>query len=93
MRANLVRMIDLSTRPARKFCCWHAHSAQLRPDYTEQFRLCYTEVHGTKAASGGLLLNGIALPNLMQADGIHPENSGSPIDGQYLAIAEAAFAP
>lgn len=81
MRANLVRMIDLSTAAgAQVLLLGMRIPPNYGPDYTEQFRLCYTDVAGDKKLPlVPFLLNGIALtPNLMQADGIHPDELGQP---------------
>src|SRR6267154_1577882 len=50
------------------------------PDYTEQFRMCYMEVaRDEKLPLVPFLLNDVALsPNLMQADGVHPNELGQP---------------
>jgi len=82
MRANLVRMIDLSTAAgAQVLLLGMRIPPNYGPDYTEQFRLCYTEVaRDKKLPLVAFLLNGIALtPNLMQADGIHPDELGQPL--------------
>jgi acyl-CoA thioesterase-1 len=82
MRANLVRMIDLSTAAgAQVLLLGMRIPPNYGPDYTEQFRLCYTDVaRDKKLPLVPFLLNGIALtPNLMQADGIHPDELGQPI--------------
>ena len=82
MRANLVRMIDLSTAAgAQVLLLGMRIPPNYGPDYTEQFRLCYTDVaREKKLPVVPFLLNGIALtPNLMQADGIHPDDLGQPI--------------
>ncbi len=82
MRSNLVRMIDLSTAAgAQVLLLGMRIPPNYGPDYTEQFRLCYTEVaRDKKLPLVPFLLNGIALtPNLMQADGIHPDELGQPL--------------
>jgi acyl-CoA thioesterase I len=82
MRANLVRMIDLSTAAGAEVLLLGMRiPPNYGPDYTEQFRLCYTEVaRDKKLPLVPFLLNDIALkPNLMQADGIHPNELGQPI--------------
>jgi acyl-CoA thioesterase I len=50
------------------------------PDYTEQFQQCYSEIaRDKKIPLVPFLLNDIALsPNLMQSDGIHPNELGQP---------------
>jgi acyl-CoA thioesterase-1 len=82
MRANLVRMIDLSTAAGAEVLLLGMRiPPNYGPDYTEQFRLCYTEVaRDKKLPLVPFLLNDIALsPNLMQADGIHPNELGQPL--------------
>jgi acyl-CoA thioesterase-1 len=82
MRANLVRMVDLSTAAgAQVLLLGMRMPPNYGPDYTEQFRLCYTDVaRDKKLPLVPFLLNGIALtPNLMQADGIHPDEQGQPL--------------
>jgi acyl-CoA thioesterase-1 len=81
MRANLVRMIDLSTAAgAQVLLLGMRMPPNYGPDFTEQFRLCYSEVaRDKKLPLVPFLLNDIALsPNLMQADGIHPNELGQP---------------
>jgi len=81
MRANLVRMIDLSAAAgAQVLLLGMRMPPNYGPDFTEQFRLCYTEVaRDKKLPLVPFLLNDIALsPNLMQADGIHPNELGQP---------------
>jgi acyl-CoA thioesterase-1 len=81
MRANLVRMIDLSTAAgAQVLLLGMRMPPNYGPDFTEQFRLCYSEVaHDKKVPLVPFLLNDIALSaNLMQADGIHPNELGQP---------------
>jgi acyl-CoA thioesterase-1 len=81
MRANLVRMIDLSTAAgAQVLLLGMRMPPNYGPDFTEQFRLCYSEVaRDKKVPLVPFLLNDIALSaNLMQADGIHPNEVGQP---------------
>jgi acyl-CoA thioesterase-1 len=81
MRANLVRMIDLSTAAGAKVLLLGMRMPpNYGPDFTEQFRSCYSEVARDKnLPPAPFLLNDIALsPNLMQADGIHPNELGQP---------------
>ena len=81
MRANLVRMIDLSTAAGAKVLLLGMRMPpNYGPDFTEQFRLCYSEVaRDKKVPLVPFLLNDIALsPNLMQADGFHPNELGQP---------------
>jgi acyl-CoA thioesterase-1 len=81
MRANLVRMIELSAAAGAKVLLLGMRMPpNYGPDYTEQFRLCYIDVaHDEKLPLVPFLLNDIALfPNLMQADGVHPSELGQP---------------
>src|SRR3981081_4250475 len=81
MRANLVRMIDLSTAAGAKVLLLGMRMPpNYGPDFTEQFPLCYSELaRDKKLPLVPFLLNDIALPpNLMQADGIHPNELGQP---------------
>jgi acyl-CoA thioesterase-1 len=81
MRANLVRMIDLSAAAgADVLLLGMRMPPNYGPEFTEQFRLCYTEVaRDKKLPLVPFLLNDIALsPNLIQADGIHPNELGQP---------------
>jgi len=81
MRANLSAMVDMA----------HADGAQVLllgirippnygPEYTERFRGVYLDLaHEKKTPLVPFFLEGIALsPDLMQADGIHPNESGQP---------------
>ena len=81
MRANLERMVDLaSTSGAQVLLLGMRIPPNYGPDFTEQFRQCYNEVaQEKKVPAVPFLLNDIALlPNLMQADGIHPNELGQP---------------
>jgi acyl-CoA thioesterase-1 len=81
MRANLVRMIDLSAAAgAEVLLLGMRMPPNYGPEYTEQFGLCYSAVAREKKLHlVPFLLNDIALfPNLMQADGIHPNELGQP---------------
>jgi len=81
MRANLVRMIDLSVAAGAKVLLLGMRMPpNYGPDYTEQFRLCYVEVaRDEKLPLVPFLLNDVALfPTLMQADGVHPNELGQP---------------
>jgi acyl-CoA thioesterase-1 len=81
MRANLSAMVDMA----------HADGAQVLllgirippnygPEYTERFRGVYLDLaHEKKTPLVPFFLEGIALsPDLMQADGIHPNELGQP---------------
>ncbi len=79
MRANLVRMVDLAAASGAKVLLLGMRMPpNYGPDYTEQFRLCYTDLaRDKKLPLVPFVLNDIALhPNLMQADGIHPNELG-----------------
>lgn len=81
MRANLVRMVDLATAAgARVLLLGMRMPPNYGPDYTERFRLVYSEVaRDKKLPLVPFLLNDIALsPSLMQADGVHPNELGQP---------------
>jgi acyl-CoA thioesterase-1 len=81
MRANLVRMVDLASAAGAKVVLLGMRMPpNYGPEYTEQFRLCYSDLARDKKMSlVPFLLNDIALvPDLMQADGIHPNELGQP---------------
>ena len=82
MRANMVRMVDLAEAAGAKVLLLGMRMPpNYGPDYTEQFRLCYTDVaRDKKLPLVPFLLNDIALvPALMQPDGVHPNELGQPI--------------
>jgi len=81
MRANLAQMADLSAAAgARVLLLGMRMPPNYGPDYTEQFRLSYVDLaRQKKLPLVPFLLNDVALtPNLMQADGIHPNAQGEP---------------
>jgi acyl-CoA thioesterase I len=81
MRANLVRMIDLASAAGAKVLLLGMRMPpNYGPDFTEQFRSSYSDLaRDKKLPLVPFLLNDIALsPNLMQADGIHPNELGQP---------------
>ena len=81
MRANLVRMVDLATAAGAKVLLLGMRMPpNYGTDFTEQFRLAYSDLaRDKKLPLVPFLLNDIALsPNLMQADGIHPNELGQP---------------
>jgi acyl-CoA thioesterase I len=81
MRANLVHMVDLAAAAGAKVVLLGMRMPpNYGPEYTEQFRLCYSDLARDKKLSlVPFLLNDIALfPNLMQTDGIHPNELGQP---------------
>jgi len=81
MRANLVRMVDLASAAGAKVLLLGIRMPpNYGPEYTEQFRLCYSDLaRDKKLPLVPFLLNDVAQsPNLMQADGIHPNALGQP---------------
>ena len=81
MCANLAHMVDLSAAAgAHVLLLGMRIPPNYGPDYTEQFRSCYGDVARDKKLPWvPFLLNDIALsPNLIQADGIHPNELGQP---------------
>ena len=81
MRANLAHMVDLAEAAgAHVLLLGMRIPPNYGPDYTEQFRSCYSDVaRDKKLPLVPFLLNDIALsPNLMQGDGIHPNELGQP---------------
>jgi acyl-CoA thioesterase I len=81
IRANLVRMVELATSSGAKVLLLGMRMPpNYGPDYTEQFQLCYSEIaHDKKIPWVPFVLNDVALSaNLMQADGVHPNELGQP---------------
>jgi acyl-CoA thioesterase I len=81
MRANLVRMIDLSTAAGAKvLLLGMLMPPNYGPDYTHQFASSYSEIaRDKKVPLVPFLMNDIALsPSLMQADGFHPNELAQP---------------
>jgi acyl-CoA thioesterase I len=81
MRDNLARMAELSaTAGAKVLLLGMRIPPNYGPEYTAQFSRVYTDLaHDQKLPFVPFLLNGIALaPDLMQADGIHPNQAGQP---------------
>jgi acyl-CoA thioesterase I len=81
MRANLTRMVDLSTAAGAKVLLLGMRMPpNYGPDYTEQFSACYGDLaRDKKLPLVPFLLDGIALaPSLVQADDIHPNELGQP---------------
>jgi len=81
MRANLVRMVDLASAAGAKVLLLGIRMPpNYGPEYTEQFRLCYSDLaRDKKLPLVPFLLNDVAQsPDLMQADGIHPNERGQP---------------
>jgi acyl-CoA thioesterase I len=80
MRANLARMVDLAAAGGKVLLLGMRMPPNYGPEFTEQFRLCYSDLaRDKKLPLVAFLLNDIALfPNLMQADGMHPNEFGQP---------------
>lgn len=81
MRANLSKMVDLAAAAgARVLLLGMRIPPNYGPELTEQFRLVFADVAQAKKVSlVPFLLADIALaPNLMQPDGIHPNELGQP---------------
>ena len=81
MRANLVRMVDLASAAGAKVLLLGIRMPpNYGPEYTEQFRSCYSDLaRDKKLPLVPFLLNDVAQsPNLMQADGMHPNELGQP---------------
>jgi acyl-CoA thioesterase-1 len=92
MRSNLVRMVDLASAAGAKVLLLGMRMPpNYGPAFTEQFRSSYTDLaRDKKLPLVPFLLNGIALfPNLMQADGIHPNELGQPklLDNVWPSLA------
>jgi acyl-CoA thioesterase-1 len=91
MRTNLARMVDLATAAGAKVLLLGMRiPPNYGPDYTEQFRSSYSDLaRGKKLPLVPFLLNDVALvPQLMQADGIHPNELGQPrlLDNVWPAL-------
>jgi acyl-CoA thioesterase I len=81
MRANLARMVELASAAGAKVLLLGMRMPpNYGPDFTEQFRMSFSDLaRDKKLPLVPFLLNDIALfPNLMQADGIHPNELGQP---------------
>jgi len=81
MRANLMGMVDLASAAGAKVLLLGMRMPpNYGPDFTEQFRASFSDLaRDKKLPLVPFLLNDIALlSNLMQADGIHPNELGQP---------------
>jgi acyl-CoA thioesterase-1 len=81
MRSNLGKMIDLSVESgAQVLLLGMRIPPNYGPEYTEKFFAVFGDLaRAEKAPLVPFLLNEIALsPNLMQADGVHPNELGQP---------------
>ena len=91
MRTNLARMVDLASAAGAKVLLLGMRiPPNYGPDYTEQFHSSYSDLaRDKKLPLVPFLLNDIALvPDLMQADGIHPNELGQPrlLDNVWPAL-------
>jgi acyl-CoA thioesterase-1 len=91
MRANLTQMADQASAAGAKVVLLGMRMPpNYGPDYTEQFRLTFSELaNDKKLPVVPFLLNDIALtPNLMQDDQIHPNARGQPrlLDNVWPAL-------
>jgi acyl-CoA thioesterase I len=81
MRTNLAKMVDAATATgARVLLLGMRIPPNYGPEYADKFRSSFTDIaRGQKVAVVPFLLNDIALtPELIQADGIHPNELGQP---------------
>jgi acyl-CoA thioesterase-1 len=81
MRSNLGKMVDLSVDSgAQVLMLGMRIPPNYGPEFTEKFFAAFADVARDKRAPlVPFLLNDIALsPNLMQADGVHPNELGQP---------------
>ena len=81
MRGNLGKMVDLSVDSgAQVLLLGMRIPPNYGPEFTEKFFTVFADVaRDKKAPLVPFLLNDIALsPNLMQADGVHPNELGQP---------------
>jgi acyl-CoA thioesterase I len=91
MRSNLGRMVDLSVDSgAQVLVLGMRIPPNYGPEFTEKFFSVFADVARDKRAPlVPFLLNDIALsPNLMQADGVHPNELGQPklLDNVWLRL-------
>jgi acyl-CoA thioesterase I len=92
MRANLSKMIDLATAAgARVLLLGMRIPPNYGLEYTTQFAKAYADLARDKhVASVPFFLDGVALnADLMQADGVHPNQAGQPklLDNVWPALA------
>jgi len=81
MRSNLGKMVDLSADSGAKVLVLGMRiPPNYGPEFTEKFFAVFADVaRDKKAPLVPFLLNDIALsPNLMQSDGVHPNELGQP---------------
>ncbi len=81
MRANLAKMVELSvTAGAQVLLLGIRVPPNYGPEYTEKFRSVFADVaQEKKVPLVPFLLTDVALsPDLMQADGVHPNELGQP---------------
>ncbi|GAC1299809.1 MAG: arylesterase [Steroidobacteraceae bacterium] len=93
MRANLVRMIDLAAAAGAKVLLLGIRMPpNYGPEYADQFRSCYSDLaRDKKLPLVPFLLSGVAQSaDLMQTDGIHPNELAQP---QLLANVWPSLTP
>ncbi len=93
MRANLVRMIDLAAAAGAKVLLLGIRMPpNYGPEYADQFRSCYSDLARDKRLPlVPFLLSGVAQSaDLMQTDGIHPNELAQP---QLLANVWPSLTP
>jgi acyl-CoA thioesterase-1 len=91
MRDNLARMVELSRAAGAKVLLLGMRiPPNYGPEYTAQFSRVYADLaRDEKIPAVPFLLNDIALsPDLMQSDGIHPNEAGQPklLDNVWPAL-------
>jgi acyl-CoA thioesterase-1 len=90
MRANLSKMIDLAVAGSKVLLLGMRIPPNYGPQYTEAFAATYADLAREKhVALVPFLLNGVALnPDLMQSDGVHPNQAGQPklLDSVWTAL-------
>ena len=92
MRSNLERMVELSKQAGAKVLLLGMRiPPNYGPQYTGEFGAVYGEVARDRQVSlVPFLLEGVALhPDLMQADGIHPDQAAQPrlLDNVWTRLA------
>jgi acyl-CoA thioesterase-1 len=90
MRANLSKMIDLAAAASKVLLLGMRIPPNYGPQYTEAFAGTYADLAREKhVALVPFLLSGVAQnPDLMQADGVHPNEAAQPklLDNVWTAL-------
>ena len=90
MRANLSKMIDLAAAGSKVLLLGMRIPPNYGPQYTEAFAAAYADLAREKhVALVPFLLSGVALnADLMQSDGVHPNEAGQPklLDNVWPAL-------